>query len=104
MQPALAQTESRSPLRLAVQSPLGRVWIAAFAAAALYPGLGYLAALVASAIGLASFFPARRRWILSALAIYICARNLAPQVMTGAVQLTSNHLRPSNRARARFSR
>jgi hypothetical protein len=72
-----------SPWLLAAQSRMGRVWLAAFAAAALYPGLGRVALLFAAAIALASFRPAWRRPILSAVAILVCARNLSPKFTAG---------------------
>jgi hypothetical protein len=92
MQPAPANPEARSPVRLAAQSPLGRVWITAFAGGALYPAFGYTAAPIAAAIGLASFRPAWRRSVLTLLAILICSWNLAPQVMIGVSRQATKRL------------
>jgi hypothetical protein len=71
---SVAPESTRWPWRLAAQSAVGRVWIAAFAGAALYPGLDYMALAFAAAIGLASFRPGWRRPILSTLAMVVCAR------------------------------
>lgn len=90
--PALASPESKSPAALAAQTALGRVWIAAFAFAALYPGFGYIALPIAAAIALASFLPAWRRPVLTLLAVLICSRNLAPAVVMGASRLAANQL------------
>ena len=77
--PAPTNPESaRWPWLLAAQSAAGRVWLAAFAAAALYPGLDYMALAFAAAIGLASFRPGWRRPTLSTLAILVCVRASLP--------------------------
>jgi hypothetical protein len=95
MQATARQPEPRPGLLLAAQSPPGRVWIAVFAGAALYPGFGYLAAAFTAAIGLAAFRPAWRRSIVSTLAILVCASGFVPRQVAEFSSLTANSLSSS---------
>ncbi|HUI56486.1 MAG TPA: hypothetical protein VLY04_16035 [Bryobacteraceae bacterium] len=90
MQPALAKPAAPSPVLLAARSALGRLWITVFACVALVPAFGYTTLAFGAAIGLASFLPARRRSILSALAILVCVRNLNLKLVGGAAILSAN--------------
>jgi hypothetical protein len=71
---------------------MGRLWITAFAGAALYPGFGYLAAGFGAAIGLASFRPEWRRGIFSTLALLVCLRDFGPHAGPGLSNLMANRL------------
>jgi len=90
MQPALAKPAAPSPVVLAARSLLGRLWITVFAGAALIPAFGYTALAFAVAIGLASFLPAWRRSILSALAILVCLVNQNLKLASGPSILSAN--------------
>jgi hypothetical protein len=84
MQPAPPHPDSSSPVGLAAQSALGRAWLAIFSCVALYPAFGYRAVGIAAVIGLASFLPAWRRSLLSALAVAMCLNNLVPRFVAGS--------------------
>jgi hypothetical protein len=81
--------EAPSPLMLAAQAAPGRVWLLVFSFLALLPGFGYRCVPFVTAIGLSSFFPQRRRSIVSSLAIAVCVLNFGSGFFFGGDKTVS---------------